>query len=63
MFRFKDEESVVFSNSYRIRVGDIVDGYKLVKRNKMSATCENSDGEVVNLRRKEYPIFWKKKSL
>ena len=63
MFRFKDEESVVFSNSYRIRIGEIVDGYKLVKRNKMSVTCENSDGEVVNLRRKEYPIFWEKKSL
>ena len=63
MFRFKDEESVVFSNSYRIRVGDIVDGYKLIKRNKASVTCENSDGEVVNLRRKEYPIFWEKKSL
>ena len=63
MFRFKDEESVVFSNSYRIRVGDIVDGYKLIKRNKASVTCENSDGEIVNLRRKEYPIFWEKKSL
>ena len=63
MFRFKDENSSVFSNSYRIRVGEIVEGYKLVKRNKASVTCENSDGEIVNLRRKEYPIFWKKKSL
>ncbi len=63
MFRFKDENSSVFSNSYRIRIGDIVEGYKLIKRNKMSATCENGDGEIVNLRRKEYPIFWEKKSL
>jgi hypothetical protein len=63
IFKFKDEGAKVFSNSYQIKEGDVVDGYKLVKRNKMSVTCEDLSGEVVNLRRREYPIFWEKKSL
>ncbi len=63
IFKFKDEGAKVFSNSYQVKVGDVIDGYKLVKRNKMSVTCEDSNSEVVNLRRREYPIFWEKKSL
>lgn len=63
IFRFKDESSKVFSNSYKISEGDIVDGYKLIKRNKMSVTCEDSNGEIVNLRRKEYPEYWEKKKI
>ena len=61
IFKFKDEGAKVFSNSYQIKEGDVVDGYKLVKRNKMSVTCEDLSGEVVNLRKREYPIFWEKK--
>jgi hypothetical protein len=61
IFKFKDECAKVFSNSYQIKEGDIVDGYKLVKRNKMSVTCEDLSGELVNLRKREYPIFWEKK--
>jgi group I intron endonuclease len=63
IFKFKDEGAKVFSNSYQIKEGDVVDGYKLIKRNKMSVTCEDLSGELVNLRKREYPIFWEKKSL
>lgn len=63
IFKFKDEGAKVFSNSYQIKEGDVVDGYKLIKRNKMSVTCEDLSGELVNLRKSEYPIFWEKKSL
>jgi hypothetical protein len=63
IFKFKNEESYILTNSYEIRIGDIFDVYKLIKRNKTSVVCELENGDLVNLRKKEFPIFWKKRRL
>ena len=63
IFKFKNEEDKILTNSFLIKVGDIHDGYKLVKRNKKSVIVENLNQEILTLRQKEYPIFWEKKKL
>lgn len=62
IFKFKDEESKVLNNSYEIKIGDFYDGMKLIKRNKTTVIVELS-GELLTLRKKNFPYFWNKKSL
>jgi len=63
VFKFKNEEDKKLTNSFLIKVGDIHEGYKLIKRNKKSVVVESSNEEILTLRQKEYPIFWEKKKL
>lgn len=44
IFKFKENNSNILNNSYLIKIGDIVDGYKLIKRNKKSVVCELDNG-------------------
>ena len=61
IFKFKDEESKVLSNSYLIKEGDIFGEWKLIKRNKVTVVVETELGELITLKKKEYPQFWDKK--
>lgn len=63
IFKFKNEEDKILTNSFLIKVGDIHQGFKLIKRNKKSVIVEDSNEEIITLRQKEYPIFWEKKSI
>jgi hypothetical protein len=63
IFKFKNEGDKILTNSFLIKVGDIHDEYKLVKRNKKSVIVENLNQEILTLRQKEYPIFWEKNKL
>jgi len=63
VFKFKNGEDKILTNSFLIKVGDIHEGYKLIKRNKKSVVVESLNEEILTLRQKEYPIFWEKKKL
>lgn len=63
VFKFKNDEDKLLVNSFLIKVGDIHEGYKLVKRNKKSVIVENPNQEILTLRQKDYPIFWEKKMI
>jgi len=63
VFEFKNEEDKILTNSFLIKVGDIHEGYKMIKRNKKSVVVESSNEEILTLRQKEYPIFWEKNKL
>jgi group I intron endonuclease len=59
IFKFKDLSSNILNNSYKVKIGDIWESYKLIKRNKQSAIVEK-DGDIITLRRKDFPIFFEK---
>jgi group I intron endonuclease len=63
IFKFKDEESKVLSNSYLIKEGDTFSEWKLIKRNKVTVVVETELGELITLKKKEYPQFWDKKMI
>jgi hypothetical protein len=63
MFKFRDEESKVLSNSYLIKEGDTFGEWKLIKRNKVTVVVEDLNSEFITLKKKEYPIFWSKKKI
>lgn len=63
MFKFKNEESKVLSNSYLIKEGDTFGEWKLIKRNKVTVVVEDLNNEFITLKKKEYPIFWIKKKI
>jgi hypothetical protein len=46
-----------------IKVGDVYQDLKLIKRNKKSVVVEDMNQNVITLRQKDYPIFWEKKTL
>jgi hypothetical protein len=63
IFKFKDENSKVLGNSYLIKEGDIYEDFKLVKRNKVTVIVENLSGEIITLKKVDYPQFWDKKQI
>ena len=63
IFKFKDENSKVLGNSYQIKEGDIYQDFKLVKRNKVTVIVENLSGEIITLKKVDYPQFWDKKQI
>jgi hypothetical protein len=63
IFKFKDENSKVLGNSYQIKEGDIYQDFKLVKRNKVTVIVENLSGEIMTLKKVDYPQFWDKKQI
>jgi hypothetical protein len=63
IFKFKNEEDKLFINSYLIKVGDIYEDLKLVKRNKKSVVVEDVNQNIITLRGSDYPIFFEKKKL
>ena len=62
IFKFKDMDSNVFINSFKIKIGNFYNGKKLIKRNKTSAIVESQIG-LETLRKVEHPDIWKKKSI
>lgn len=62
-FKFKDTDSLILNNSYRIKVDDIFEidnlKYRLLKRNKSSVIAER-DNQIVSLRKKDYPFLFEK---
>ena len=62
IFKFKDMDSNVLTNSFKIKIGDFYNGKKLIKRNKTSAIVESQMG-LETLRKLEHPDIWKKKSI
>jgi group I intron endonuclease len=63
IFKFKDENSKVLGNSYQIKEGDIYQDFKLVKRNKVTVIVENLSGEIMTLKKVDYPQFWDKNKI
>jgi group I intron endonuclease len=62
IFKFKDMDSNVLTNSFEIKIGDFYSGKKLIKRNKTSAIVESQMG-LETLRKVNHPDIWKKKSI
>jgi hypothetical protein len=60
IFKFKKEEDMILRNSFLIKIGDMMDGLKLIKRNKKTVIVEDN-GIFKTIRQKEHPIFWDKK--
>jgi hypothetical protein len=67
IFKFKDESSFIFSNSFKIKIGDkiLIEGVylKLVKRNKQSFIAENENGDLLSFRKKDFDFVWEKSSI
>jgi hypothetical protein len=63
IFKFKNDEDKLLVNSFLIKVGDVYQDLKLIKRNKKSVVVEDMNQNLITLRQKDYPIFWEKKTL
>jgi group I intron endonuclease len=62
-FKFKDQNSLILNNSFKIKIGDIfmIKGqkYKLLERFKKTCLLEK-DGVIFNIRKKDYPKLFEK---
>ena len=65
-FMFKDSDSSILNNSFKYKVGDIINidnkEYILVKRNKKTCILSIED-ELLNFRKNDYIFLWDKKSI
>lgn len=59
IWRFKDKESHILSNSFLYKIGDYYDGMQIIKRTKK--VCIFSDMTQYHIR--DYPILWEKREL
>ena len=57
VFKFKNEEDKILTNSFLIKVGDIHQGYKLIKRNKKISCCGKFKCRNFNIETKRIPYF------
>jgi group I intron endonuclease len=63
IFKFKDSESFVLRNSFKIKIDDIFEinnlQYKLIKRNKSSVIVEKNN-QIISFRKKDFPFLFEK---
>ncbi len=66
IFKFKYESSLVFNNSFKIKIGDVIlindKTLKLIKRYKQSFIVEDDTGNQISFRKKEFEFVWEKNS-
>jgi hypothetical protein len=67
IFKFKDISSLVFSNSFKVKIGEIIfiNGFevKLVKRNIQSFIVEDENGVQLGYRKKDFSFVWEKNTI
>ena len=66
IFKFKNDDSKLLTNSFSIKIGDTITIedilYKLVKRNKTTFIVSNDVGDYLTFRKNEYDFIWNKKT-
>lgn len=67
IFNFKDETSLIFSNSFKVKIGEIIlineFEVKLIKRNRQSFIVEDMRGSKSSYRKKDFVFVWEKNLL
>jgi hypothetical protein len=62
-FKYKNEKDLILRNSYVHKIGDIIDGLELIKRNLRSCIFKDMVGNIITIKKSTDDRYYQKKSL